>query len=266
MHACCVQARSKSPAVHNPQPYPQPFFTSFTPTVSYETNTNVDYRITENESGPESDYRNVWDPWDEYEQKTVLPSTELITPQLIPESITNINSGLRESHNTNAHSVLPPPFPQSNRPAISTFHHQIDLQTNNSIEIVETPPTLSQPEPLSQTTLPPLSQSLPQPQPPPQIPPPTPQLEIVYIPVESQYSHTNNNNPPAVNPPRIPTPPVAHVPSNHQFYAQPHEFEPPCTVANESILHPNDNGSHDNDGDVSTSSCLTRLYIVKLSL
>lgn len=248
--------------MHNPQPYPQPFYTSFTPSpsVTYEQNTYVDYRITttENESGPESDYRNVWDPWEEYEQNTDLPSADHVehSTQLIVESITNIDSGLHESHNTNAHSVLPPTttttilFPTITPPpiqlSIPTFHHPSpSVESNtNFVEMNSAPERPPQPQPRSP--------------PPPLLPPPrspSPQ----YIPVENQCSYANNNS--AIDiPPRIQTPP-----HTHQIYAQPHEFEPlPCTVANESILHPNDNGSHNNDGDVSTSSCLTCLNICQI--
>lgn len=263
LHACCVQARSKSSAVHNPQPYPQPFYTSFTPSpspsVTYEQNTCVDYRITtENESGPESDYRNVWDPWEEYEQKTDLLSADFVehSTQLIVESITNIDSGLHESHNTNAHSVLPPtttttliptitappplspPPPPSVQVSISTFHPLPSVESNTNF-IESTPQRPPQPR---------------SPPPPPLPPPRSPSPPHIPLPVENQCSYANNNSTTDF-PPRIQTPPLTH-----QTYAQPHEFEPlPCTVANESILHPNDNGLHNNDRDVSTSSCLTCL-------
>lgn len=237
MHACCVQARSKSPAVHY---YPQPSnpYTSFPPSQS------IDYAITANECGPESDYQNVWDPWDDYGQKTDPSTTELLehSSQLITESITNIASGLHESHNTNAHCVLPPPPPPPLPCYQPTFHHPPNEQNTNNcnaaIEIQYTPALR------------------------PQSP--------VYV-VENQNSHTNNNPtqihfPPRIPtptehfPPRIPTPPIENIQTTQQFYARLHEFEQPCTVTNESTLHPNDSGSHDNnDGDVSTSSSLLML-------
>lgn len=246
LHACCVQARSKSPAVHNPQSYP---YTSFSPSVSHEPKAYIDYTVIENESGAESDYQNVWDPWDEYETKTDIPSTEFVehSTELVVESITNIVSGLHESHNTNAHSVLPQPPtpPPPNPPTIPTFHPPNKSHINNSSEIIKI-------------------KSAPPPIPIPYIPTPSQHPDVVCIPVENQYFHTNN--PSFDISLRIPTPPIENVLSSHIIQAQPHEFEPPCTVANESILHPNDSGSHDNDGDVSTSSCLTCLHIVKLSL
>lgn len=225
--------------MHNPQPYPQPFYTSFIPLV---TNT-----IAENENDPESDYKNVWDPWDEYEQKIVLTSSEFVdnSAQLIVESksITNIDSGSHESQNTNAHSVLQP-FPTQNITPIIFPSNQSQTTNNNYIEIVETKSFL----PLPETPQSPSGPKLP-PSPLPPTPPP-PQLKTVYVPTENQYSHISN--PSNDFPPRIPTPPPEQSPSNYKPYAQPHEFEPPCTVANESILHPNDNGLHDSDIDVST--------------
>lgn len=246
LHACCVQARSKSPAVHNPQPYPQPFYTSIPPTVvTYdEPKAHFDYTITVNESGPSSDYKNVWDPWDEYEQNT--EQIEHSSSQLVAEPITI--TGLPESHNTNAHSVVdvttfeqpnltspipdltpPTPTPPSIQFTIPTYHPPSEPQTNNSyVEVVETKPT---------TPPPPLS--------------PQPPMEIIYF--QNQYSFTNNS------PVEVPVTFPEHVPSNHQNHAQPHEFEPPCTVANESTLHPNGTGSHDHEEDVSTS-CLTHAF------
>lgn len=223
LHACCVQARSKSPAVHNPDTHPEPFYTSYPlSVVTYEPTANFDYTIIENESGPESDYKNVWDPWDEYEQKIEQPHN---SSQFIAEPITNIVSGLSESHNTNAHSVVDvtpniPDLPQPSQITIPAYDTPNEIQT----EIFEIKPRT--------------------PSPPPQ-PKPKPHVEIIHIPVHNQYSHTNY---PPVDIPTI----THHIPSNHQNHAQPHEFEPPCTVANESTLHPNDTGSHDHDGDVST--------------
>lgn len=250
LHACCVQARSKSPAVHNPHSYPQPFYTSFpSAIVTYEQNANFDYTITVNESGPSNDYKNVWDPWDEYEQNT--EQIEHNSSQLVAEPITI--SGLPESHNTNAHSVVadvatfeqpnmtnipnlspPPPPPPPIQYTIPTYHPPSEPQTKTTyVDVVETKSTTPPPLPL----------------------PPQPPLEIIYFPVENQYSFINNH------PIEVPVKPPKHVPSNHQNHAQPHEFEPPCTVANESTLHPNDTGSHDHKEDVSTtSSCLTQAF------
>lgn len=240
LHACCVQARSKSPAVHNPQPYPRPLYSSFPPSVTHEPKANTDITLTQNESGPESDYKNVWDPWDEYEQKTDtdLSSTEQVdqpgnSSQLIAESITNTASGSFESHNTNAHSVvdvttferpkvqpiipdLPPPPP----PAASTCYHH-HTPTNSSSTEASAESKHAQ------------------------------KLDTTYIPVENQYSHIEHSPVAAPVVHHVPPPAIHHV-SIPAIHAQPREFEPPCTVANESTLHPIDTRTHDSDGDVST--------------
>lgn len=260
---CYVQAPSKSPAVvHMPPPpsLPPPY-----PPAPFPQDPNEHY--------PASDYKSVWDPWDDYE-KSLERASHVDHPcngshvSQLPETIVAVPETAvveaYESQNTNAHrSVdithcnIPEHIPTThwetvhrNEPDLiqsvpathayvpSTHHiqhiHQHIPATHHTEHIPVTHYTEHIPVTHHTEHIPVIHhpESIPhnlEPIPANHHHEPSPVRQSNQIPVVHE----------SVPPVRIPTPPF--------------EFEPHCTVANESTLHPNGSGRASPDESVSST-------------
>lgn len=247
--------------------------------------------LVENEHDSKLDYRNVWDPWDEYENIVDNPP-EHVEPLLPPphnsdhsrtESITENISGPFESHNTNAHYVEIPHFPSQDSyftPSKSPPHYvQPEIHSHAPVpHYVQ--PEIHSPVPVPYYVQPEIHSHIPVPHyvhpeihshaPVPhhvqsevhsRSPPYTNSLQRQYVETENvQLSRLDavtheprNDHFSHTNnsPAAIPDVPAIENNPYVQTPALPQEFEPSCTVASESTLHLKDSGPNDSNKDVS---------------
>lgn len=248
------------------------------PPQHYDSEYFSELTLTDNSQQTEHDYTKVWDPWEDYENNTVVENKSEHVDYVETSSSNNCQSQNNnhctkpitehtfqpfESHNTNAHYVDANKAPEP------------EVKQSESFTVVYSEKPFYTP---SYTNNPPQSRVIEHVEPvkvyvnEPIRPPIVPahdqvdhnyQSQIVATPnveytpsiiqpsnVQSSTAQPSYVHPTAALPSNIQ--PSAAQPSNVQNLALPHEFEPTCTVASESTLHDNQSGSHNSNDDVST--------------
>lgn len=265
-----------SPPIDNP---PRSY-----PPQHYDSEYFSELTITDNSQQTEHDYTKVWDPWEDYENNTIVEYKSEHVDYVEPSSSNNCQSQNNnhctepitehtfqpfESHNTNAHYVDAYKYPEPEIRQSESFavvHSEKQFYTPPSTNDPPQSRVIEHVEPVVYVN---------EPSRPPILPTPThdhvhhtyqshipatPNVEYSSTNIQPSTAQSRDAQPSIVQPSNVqPTnvqssnfQPNTAQPSNIQNPALPHEFEPTCTVASESTLHDSQSGSHNSNDDVST--------------
>lgn len=259
-----------SPPIDNP---PRSY-----PSHHYDSEYFSELTLTDNSQQTEHDYTKVWDPWENYENNTIVEyksehvdyvetsssnNCQIQNNNHCTEPITEHKFQPFESHNTNAHYVDANKYPEPEIRQSESF-----AVVHSEKQFYTPPDTNNTPQSIVIEHVEPVKVYINEPDRPPIVPthdhvhhnhqsqiPATPNVEYSSTNIQPSTAQpsivqSSNVQPTIVQPSCLQ--PNTVQPSNTLNLALPHEFEPTCTVASESTLHDSQSGSHNSNDDVST--------------